>query len=372
MTRGAVAELVGSHRLARAATAAGLSGEVNQCSVEQLPCVLTNMTTEELARIRFAGPQGASSLIVKIARSPRHSPLWAQIPLPFRDQVMDELPWRAEPDLYRSDLAALLPPGMRMPTVYRVDELEDDRVALWMEDVEEVPGGWSRQDYRTAARMLGRLSGRLPEALVPAGVPVQRRDLRNYFFGRVVEGALPGLRDETTWAHPLIAAAADPGLREDLELLAAAAPALLGRLERLPYMFAHGDACPQNLLRPVHEPNTVVAIDWTFAGISPIGMDAGQLLAGHAESGDLDPRELPGLFDEIVSAYTRGLIDEGAEVDAAVVRFGAIGNLVVRSAFTALPLELLESPAPGVDQLFASRARYARFLVDLAEEVDPA
>lgn len=370
MSAGAVAALVrDDERLRVAATAAHIPvDQLIDRRVELLPGVLTNMTTEELARVRFGTGEAGPSIIVKIARSPRHSPLWAEIPAEFRPQVMVELPWRAEPDLYRSELSTLLPSGMRMPSLYAIDELDDDRVALWLEDVEERAGAWSRTDYRTAARSLGRLAGRLPESAVPSYVPVQRRDLRGYFFGRIMVGTLPTLRSDATWSHPLVAQAVDERLRADLEALTSVIPAVLDRLSALPYTFAHGDACPQNLLRPVQEATTV-PIDWTFAGISPIGMDAGQLLAGHAESGVLDPADLPLVFEDILEAYLAGLRDEKAAISAADARYGSIGALVVRSAFTALPLELLASAQQGLPELFARRARYARFLVDLAREL---
>ncbi len=352
-----------TERLSAVAAAAGLAldGDCHP-TVEPLGGELTNMTTEDLARIRLA----TGSVVVKIARSPRHSAMWHHIPAEYHAQTMAEIPWRQEADLYVSRVGSLLPPGLRMPTLFAVDELGDDRIALWMEDIVERDGDWSGRDYATAARALGRLAGRLPADAVPGDIPVRRRDFRPYFFGRVLQGALPLLRDDGTWAHPLLDRVVGDGLRGDLNALAASAPALLDRVDTLPRTLAHGDACPQNLLRPADEPDTVVAIDWTFAGVCPLGMDAGQLLAGRAESGELDPALLPALLEHILDAYRAGLADEGADYSAADVRCGVVANLVVRSAFTALPIELLDTePNDALHTLFARRAAYARFLVDL-------
>lgn len=107
---------------------------------------------------------------------------------------MHELPWRAEADVYRSPLGTVLPAGLRLPVVYAVGELEDDRLALWIEHIEERPGTWARSDYVAAAHALGRMAGRLPVHAVPAEVPVHRRDLGPYFFGRVTHGVLPPAR----------------------------------------------------------------------------------------------------------------------------------------------------------------------------------
>ena len=367
-----VADLVqDAGRVAAVAAAAGVDGAVVH-AVERLPGDLTNMTTEDLARVRLRCTSGSASVILKVARSPRHSPLWRDIPVAFQEEVLRELPWRAEANVYRSPLGGLLPTGLRLPALYAVDELEDDRLALWIEDIEERPGSWVRSDYVTAARGLGRMAGRLRADAVPADVPVGPRDLGPYFFGRVTQGTLPLLFDDATWSNPLIAPAVDDRLRGDLERLAALAPSLLAGLARLPRTLSHGDACPQNLLRPVREADTVVAIDWTFAGICSVGMDAAQLLAGHAESGDLDPADLPDLLREIVTAYAAGLADEGARVDLDDVWFGVVANLVIRSAFTALPIEMPDRPPDNAERFFGRRAGYARFLVDLGLALDPA
>lgn len=372
MERTAVAALLEDEgRVAAVAAAAGIAPEtLGDPRLELLPCVLTNMTTEDLGRVRFGPGPGARSIVIKIARSPRHSPLWERIPESSRELSMTELPWRAEADLYRSPLRLLLPPGLRMPALYAVDEIDDDRVALWMEDIEERPEAWRRTDYLAAARALGRMAGSLPEPVIPADVPVRRRDFRGYFFGRVRQGTMPALRDDTTWTHALVHGAVDPRLRDDLLVLEASAPRLLDPLDRLPRTLAHGDACPQNLLRPAAEDDTVVAIDWTFAGVCSLGTDAGQLLAGHAESGELEPARLPELLDDIVEAYGAGVTDAGATVNPDDVRFGVVANLVIRSAFTALPVELLEVPGNDESEVFFQRrAQYARFLVDLGLEL---
>jgi hypothetical protein len=354
-------------RLVAVAAAAGWSPSVvSQHIVESLPCMLTNLTTADLARVRCGENSDGSAAVVKIAQSPRHSPMWGQIPEQFREAVMTELPWRAEADLYASPLASLLPNGMRMPAVYAIEPLDDDRIALWLENVDERDTPWGRDDYRAAATGLGRMAGQLPHQRIPAEIPVHPRDFRAYFSGRIVHAVLPALRADGTWRNPLIAESADPLLRRDLELLAAAMPAVLDRLDLLPRTLVHGDACPQNLLRPMAEPDTIVAIDWTFAGIAAVGLDAAQLVAGRAESGELDPDTLSDVLDDVVDGYAAGFAEANDSVDRAIIRFGVVANLVTRSAFTAVPVELLgDAPTGELASLVARRLRYARFLVDL-------
>lgn len=60
-------------------------------------------------------------------------------------------------------------------------------------------------------------------------------------------------------------------------------------------------------------------------------------------------------------------------VDPEIVRLGVVGNLVIRSAFTAVPVELLgDVPTDELALLLHRRAGYARFLVDLGLALVPA
>jgi hypothetical protein len=236
---------------------------------------------------------------------------------------------------------------------------------------------WDLERYADAARALGRLAGSRRAAATSASSGLAGVGLRGYASGRIMGFSAPALRDPSTWAHPAVAAAVDPDLRTDLIELIDRLPAILDRLDRLPQSFGHGDACPQNLLVEAGRPEGFVAVDWGFAGPGPVGQDLGQLLVGRAESGELDADELAAVDAAIVPAYISGLRDEGGTPSEDDVRRGYVGALLVRSAFTALPIELLAGP-PGPAGLgpagpvardpaeaFSSRARYARYVVDL-------
>lgn len=82
--------------------------------------------------------------------------------------------------------------------------------------------------------------------------------------------------------------------------------------------------------------------------------------------GSIAAARAPGV---IIDAYIAGLSDEDADVNPDQIRLGAIGNLVIRSAFTALPVELIDEADGDTRLLFERRARYARFLVDLGDEL---
>ena len=351
----------------RAATGRPRADLAGGVQVDSVPVV--SMTTGALARVRgdFAdgGETGAWSVIVKVVHSPDRSPIWAQIPPEFHEITLAEIPWRTEPELYGSALRDLLPAGLRLPAVYSVDEIDNGATAIWMEAVVQVDGPWTLADHRRVGYLLGRLAGRFPESADAAPLPLRRRDLRHYFFGRVSSAVLPALRDDAVWAHPLVAPVVDADLRRDLHALADAAPAILDRVDALPRTLVHGDACPQNLLRGVD--GDVVAIDWQFPGWCAVGFDVGQLIAGHAESGDLAPADLEAAYAGAIEEYTKGLHDEGMTVSADDVVQGAAGALIIRSTFTAVPLEFLDvEPAADLVRLFSRRARFARFLLNLA------
>ncbi|MGH8932523.1 MAG: phosphotransferase, partial [Egibacteraceae bacterium] len=118
---------------------------------------------------------------------------------------------------------------------------------------------------------------------------------------------------------------------------------------------------------PAADPDGFVAIDWFWSsGVEPVGFDLGQLLAGGGDAGWLDPAQLAAVYATILPAYIDGLHAEGLAADPRDVELGLVGPLVMRSAFTCLPLDLL--PAEPTDELrerFIKRARYTRFLTDL-------
>ncbi|WP_206060752.1 phosphotransferase [Nonomuraea basaltis] len=146
--------------------------------------------------------------------------------------------------------------------------------------------------------------------------------------------------------------------------LARRIPALLEAIDHLPKTMAHGDASPQNLLVPADAPDQFVAIDWGWQDPMPVGFDLGQLLVGLAQQGAVEPGELPAIHHTIQIAYAHGLADQGMPDQAATT--GYLTTLVLRSAFTAIPLERLGEPiTPELDELFRKRIGLARFIADL-------
>jgi tRNA A-37 threonylcarbamoyl transferase component Bud32 len=312
---------------------------------------------------------GPWSVFVKLVRSWRHWPMLHIVPQHVRDAMLQHQGWRNEPEIYRSELAASLPDGLRLPRVLHVHDLGDERVVMWLEDVAADGVSWDLPRFERAARLLGHLTARLTAGdLFP---PVVSRDIgemtRGFYESRVRGYAFPILYNDAMWRHPIVAATVDADLRTDLLELAERVPAILARLDRLPHTLVHGDACPQNLLIPVETgTDGFVVIDWGMACNAPIGYELAQLLIGLAHSGQLSVVDLPEIHDAILGAYGEGLTEEGLTVDVEDVRYGFDAALVIRSAFTALPLERLAEPATDqLAALMADRIRLTRYLVDL-------
>ncbi|MEV6281860.1 phosphotransferase [Kribbella sp. NPDC051770] len=317
---------------------------------------------------------------VKQLQSARHWPMLHLIPEAYREDLVQNLPWRLELGVLRSDVGTVMPAGLRLPTVYRIDEYDDDRATIWMEYVVQEPGIWGLDRFARAAFLLGQLSARRRPHLVKPFLPRPGVDqpgigLRYYVNGRVLMGALPTLADKATWRTPLLAAAicntGDHSLRDDLLELAEQLPAVLDALDALPQCYQHGDASPQNLLVPLGSPDEFVVIDWGFDCPQAIGFDLGQLLIGLVHAGELSPTALPAVHQVILEAFTEGLAAEGLQVPLEQVRYGYLGSLLARATFTALPLEQLGMPATeeGLAQ-FESRVLLTRALVDLTRQLN--
>ncbi|MFC1436205.1 hypothetical protein ACEZDB_36790 [Streptacidiphilus sp. N1-3] len=344
------------------------------------------IATEALnrARLVFTAPDGTRvdlRLFVKELRSPEHWPMLSVVPPELRADFLDGFPWRLEIAAYTGPLREQLPDGIRLPQLYAVEELGPGRAAMWLEDVAQPEDlEWDTARFARAARLLGRMSARRRYGEVAPILGAASRfaqpasALRYMIAGRIRNLFLPAIDGEDLWTHPVVAAALDavrdPGLVADLREWAGRIDGLLSYSDTLPMTYAHGDASPQNLLVPVEDPDGFVAIDFGLDCPLPVGHDLGQLLVGLCHAGTLPADRLPELSPAILAAHAEGLAAEGHRATLDQIRGGYLSGLVLRSAFTAIPLERLAEPPS--DQLighWADRLRMTRALLDLA---DPA
>jgi hypothetical protein len=160
-------------------------------------------------------------LLVKTIRSPRHWPLLDLVPEPLRETFVNTFAWRAEADVRAAGLAELLPDGLRLPELYRCDDLGDDRVALWTEWSDVGSVGWDDARYRRAALLLGRMTARCRNVVVARPLqPGEPTQLRQIVEGPIMQFGVPRIADPRLPEHPLFAGSQIGSLFDDLTLLA--------------------------------------------------------------------------------------------------------------------------------------------------------
>lgn len=123
--------------VARAATASAAT--VIASDSQPLGHRVENLTTFRLDRVRLTLDDGtALTVVAKTLRPASAAPAFASIPPEHHQQVLEDLHWLDEPNVYRSGLGAALPEPLRMPVVHLVDNTAEDLVTVWMEDVDDM------------------------------------------------------------------------------------------------------------------------------------------------------------------------------------------------------------------------------------------
>lgn len=352
-----------------AVRAAGVDGAtVESWSAAPLRHRVENLTTASLERVQGVLGDGTPwSVVAKTLHPASSSPMFAAIPEEHHAQVLEDLRWLNEPDVYRCGLGGQLPQPLRMPTVHHIESQGSDRLTMWMEDVDDVTA-WDLARYRRTAEALGALGGRWCDAGADATFELRPRDIGRLFFGKIMHHDLPLQAADDFWESPEIAAVVDTEYRHDLLRLAAAIPLLIERLALVPRGVCHGDAAPDNFREPAD--GEIVALDWSYAHVGELGSDLGQLLVGRFESGDARIDEVEPIARTVFDGYCAGVLRSGAEVDPASIETSWAVHLAIRSVFSALLLD----HRPDLDgderhDLLRRRARVARFGIDLGLRV---
>jgi hypothetical protein len=344
--------------------ALGHHAAVGQWRAETVPYQSGSPATGALARLRGVTADGEPwSVFVKVLQHPRHWRLLDRVPDEVREDFLTRFPWRAELDAWQPSFAGRLPDGLRVPALYRVMELPEDRVAVWMEDITASGEAWTVARFEMAAECLGTLAAnrRDPDLIAACPVP-PGHGLRRYYDG-TVRPVLPWLRSHNLWAHPRMIAGDGAALRTGLIELATRAPAILDYLDHLPQSLPHGDASPQNLLIPVAEPGTLVAIDVAFQCPLAVGFDLAQLLVGLVHAGLMPAADLPAIHARLPAAYTTGMEKGRRPATLHDVQAGYAGSLAIRAAFTSLPFR--EPISSITNDHLDQRIALSRFVTDV-------
>lgn len=156
-----------------AAAALGSPGAVvESAQAAALPLAQLNMTTGGLWRVQgTARPAGEIfssehttavpfSTVVKVIQSPLLWPGIGQVPPHMREDLVRQYPWRTEAMVYASNLSTALPDGGLLPQIFAIHELDGQRTALWMEDVDGAAGPPGREQRRPGGRTALGCGGR--------------------------------------------------------------------------------------------------------------------------------------------------------------------------------------------------------------------
>lgn len=322
---------------------------------------------------RVAGRETPYAFFVKVVQSWGRSPLFQGVPEEHRSQALTMVPWRCEPEIYRSDLSRRLPQGLTLPRAHAVVDLDEESAAVWLEAIDESDVTWDLDDFARAAQLLGQLAA--SPTVRPLATIIgehARTRLRQFAEGRLAVQVLPALRSDDLWAHPLIAPTFDAALRADLMAAIDGLPGFLEELYAMPMGTSHGDACTRNLLMTAASDELVV-IDFGFWGEAPLGFDLSQLLLGEVQMGERPGACLPALEDVCLPAFVRGLRDEGCETPTETVQRAHALLMLLFSGFSAIPFEHLGLPPTAeLRRIAHERAASLRFILDLVEATAPA
>jgi hypothetical protein len=348
--------------------------EVLSCRVEVADYDIEALTTAGRYWVRgtaqHATGRSPYAFFVKVVQSWTRTRYFEMVPEHLRDVAAAGLPWRNEPDVYRSGLGDRLPGGLSMPEAFSVVDIDDESAALWLRAVDVDARAWTPEIFSRAAYLLGRLAA--SPRVRPLSLVGSQDVVRRYAHGRVEHQIAPTLRNEELWRHPLVAEAFDSELRARILGAMDALPGILAELDSAPLGAAHGDASPRNLLIEQGSPNAFVLIDFGFWSRAPLGFDLSQLLLGEVQLGERPAAELPELETACLDAYVAGLRAEGCEVAWEVVRRAHALTMLLFWGLSAVPVEVLfGAPSPPPD-VFHERARAARFVLDLVDAAAPS
>jgi hypothetical protein len=232
--------------------------------------------------------------------------------------------WKREAQAYQSGFFQRMPKYLAAPCCYAIAEQPDGSMWLWMEDVRDDFGGkWSLEHHGTVAHQLGQFNAQyLNGTPLPDEKWITHNWLRKY-----VEHAAPVIefmRNNPT--HPIIDTAYGQSLHLILGLWEVR-KMLLDSLDSAPQVFCHQDAFSRNLFT---RQGQLVAIDWGYAGIAPLGAELVPLVAVSAGMGNTSANKIFELDRICFDGYLRGLQDCGVNIPRTTIRRNFVLTILLR------------------------------------------
>ena len=232
--------------------------------------------------------------------------------------------WKREPLAYQSGLLYTLPGHLTAPRCFDVRENPDGSVWICMEEVKDGQAHpWSLELYTHIARQLGEFNGAyLAGRALPNESWITHDWLRKY-----LQEAAPMIEFiYQNPAHPVVQKML-PGISLPLTLAVwEEHPHMLKILDGMPQTFCHQDAFERNLFYRAGE---LVAIDWSFAGIAPVGTELTALI-GAVGLTNFHSSQIRQLDQACFEGYLEGLRQAGWTPDPRQVRLCYCLNVILR------------------------------------------
>jgi hypothetical protein len=285
---------------------------------------------------------------------------------------------------YRSGLVGELPGRFRAPRVYSIDDAEDGRIWLWLEDLHDAYGrDWPLQQFSAAANDLGVFNGHYLVSSPPPSEPWLNQWLRYAWAEEHAEiQRIPAYRAdlERTLHMPQVRHHFGPQTVATITQLLDDQPTFMEWLARLPETLCHHDAALANLfaVRGPDGMRETVAVDWEKIGPGPVGAEIATLTFGTLRRCEFDGARAEELDAAVFDGYLNGLREAGWHGAVELVRLGYTAAIALRWTVLAGILHMLVHGAGPVrtsqgalvpsEMVLVQRVRLARFLLDRADE----
>ena len=285
---------------------------------------------------------------------------------------------------YRSGLLRDLPGRFRAPDLYSIDDAEDGRIWLWLEDLHDGYGrDWPLQQFSAAAHDLGVFNGNYFVSSRPPLEPWLNQWLRYAWAEEHAEiHRVPSYRADlqrTLHLPQVRQHFGSPTATRIMQLLDDQ-PTFMEWLARLPETLCHHDAALANLFAVKGADGVLetVAVDWEKLGPGPIGAEIATLTFGTLRRCEFDAAHANELDAAVFGGYVAGLREAGWHGFAELVRFGYTSAIALRWTVLAGILDMLVQGAGPVrtsqgalvpsEVVLLQRVRLAEFLLDRADE----
>jgi hypothetical protein len=362
--------------------------EIDSWEARPLTYDYTSPITGGIYRVTGSGTDAeqrvAWSLVLKVVRSA------AGVTLPNGVVVPRDLPdgpsffgyWKREPQVYGAGLLENLPGGLTAPRCYGVSERSDGTIWLWLEEIADgQQTGWTPERCILAAHTLGRFNGAYLAGRPMPVHPCLDRGWLHSWLGVPCIGMIDAIRRADAWEHPLVRGAFPESAIDRVLRLWADREMFLDGLDRLPQTFYHRDAFRSNLLwcREGDGQERIVAIDWAYTGIGPVGEELAPLIVA-APAGD-GAELAPWIVEApMFNSYLQGLSEAGWSGEIWSARFGFTASAALRYLFMTVA-EMLsdvrdearhasieQRRGQPIAQVVQQQAALIHFLLGLADE----